>query len=497
MADVTISGLPNASTLAGTERVPMDQAGVTVDASSQEIANLATAASVGLGNVNNTSDANKPVSTATQTALDDKAATSHTQAASTITGLATVATSGSASDLAAGTLPAARLPDTTVAAGSYGSASLVPVITVDAAGRITAASTAAVSGGGGGTVTSVTGTAPITSSGGTTPAISISAATTSAAGSMSGADKTKLDGIASGATANSSDATLLARANHTGTQAASTITGLGGAATLNVGTTTGTVAAGDDSRITGALSTATAATTYQPLTANLTALGANDDAYYLGRGNHTGTQAFSTVSMATARILGRTTAGSGATEEITIGTGLSLSAGTLTATGGGGGSGTKTLERFTPRDNQPPAVNFATLNTRNSVAVLEFDAATQESSTFVGVIPEGANLASGLLVRIWWMGATATTGNVRWGASFEATGTDLDTDSFDTVTQVTSAASGTSGVETVAEITCTAIDSLAAGNRFRLRVDRIAADAGNDTMTGDAQMVAAEVRGVA
>ena len=54
----------------------------------------------------------------------------------------------------------------------------------------------------GGGVTSVTGTAPIVSSGGTTPAISVSAATTSAAGSMSGADKTKLDGIAAGATAN-------------------------------------------------------------------------------------------------------------------------------------------------------------------------------------------------------------------------------------------------------------------------------------------------------
>jgi len=50
-----------------------------------------------------------------------------------------------------------------------------------------------------GTVTSVTGTTPIASSGGATPAISISAATTSVAGSMSGADKTKLDGIAAAA----------------------------------------------------------------------------------------------------------------------------------------------------------------------------------------------------------------------------------------------------------------------------------------------------------
>jgi hypothetical protein len=51
-------------------------------------------------------------------------------------------------------------------------------------------------------VSSVTGTAPIVSSGGTTPAISITAATTSAAGSMSSADKSKLNGIAAGAEVN-------------------------------------------------------------------------------------------------------------------------------------------------------------------------------------------------------------------------------------------------------------------------------------------------------
>ena len=44
----------------------------------------------------------------------------------------------------------------------------------------------------------------------------------------------------------------LARANHTGTQAMATISDAGNAATKNTGTTSGTVAAGDDSRITGA-----------------------------------------------------------------------------------------------------------------------------------------------------------------------------------------------------------------------------------------------------
>jgi hypothetical protein len=42
------------------------------------------------------------------------------------------------------------------------------------------------------------------------------------------------------------------------------------------------------------------------------------------------------LTMATARLLGRTTASTGAAEEITVGSGLSLSAGTLTSTGSGG-----------------------------------------------------------------------------------------------------------------------------------------------------------------
>lgn len=78
----------------------------------------------------------------------------------------------------------------------------------------------------GGTVTAVTGAAPITSTGGTTPQIGITDATAAARGAMTAADKSKLDGIASGATANSPDATLLNRANHTGSQAISTVTNL-------------------------------------------------------------------------------------------------------------------------------------------------------------------------------------------------------------------------------------------------------------------------------
>ena len=51
----------------------------------------------------------------------------------------------------------------------------------------------------------------------------LSTVLTNTTASFTIADETKLDGIAVGATANSSDATLLARANHTGTQLANTI----------------------------------------------------------------------------------------------------------------------------------------------------------------------------------------------------------------------------------------------------------------------------------
>jgi len=55
------------------------------------------------------------------------------------------------------------------------------------------------------------------------------------------------------------------------------------------------------------------------------------------------------LTMATARLLGRTTASTGAVEEITVGSGLSLSAGSLTATGGSGVVG-GVLNRLTSGD---------------------------------------------------------------------------------------------------------------------------------------------------
>jgi hypothetical protein len=260
------------------------------------------------------------------------------------------------------------------------------------------------------------------------------------------------------------------------------------------------------------------------------------------------------LTQSTARILGRTTASTGAVEEIQIGSGLSLSAGELSATGSGvtavgttladilsvsgsdlvaddlaadklygwddseskaigfiigsglsvsgdtlsatASGGSKTYAVFTATDNQPTATAFATLDTRNSIAVLDFDDATDESAVFVSIIPEAASLGSGLKIRLHWMATTATSGDVVWDVSLERMTTDLDSDSFDTIASGTAAANGTSGILTVTEITLTTIDSVTAGDGFRLKVTRDANNA-SDTMTGDAELVVCEVRSAA
>lgn len=168
----------------------------------------------------------------------------------------------------------------------------------------------------------------------------------------------------------------------------------------------------------------------------------------------------------------------------------------LQGDGGGAGGGTKTYSVFSATDNQPPASNFATLDTRNSIAVLDFDTTTEESAIFVGIIPEAASLGSGLIVKISWAATSATSGDCRWGAQIQRNTTDLDSDSFDTATEGTSATNGTSGVITVTSLTLTNIDSVAAGDSYRLKVYRDVGDAA-DTMAGDAEIVAVEVRSAA
>jgi hypothetical protein len=86
---------------------------------------------------------------------------------------------------------------------------------------------------------------------------------------------------------------------------------------------------------------------------------------------------------------------------------------------------------------------------------------------------------------------------VVWDVSLERMTTDLDADSFGTIASGTAAANTTaSGILTVTEITLTTIDSVTAGDAFRLKVTRDANN-GSDNMSNDAELVAVEVRSAA
>lgn len=118
------------------------------------------------------------------------------------------------------------------------------------------------SGGGGSganlTASTTSTTVVIASDSGTDATLATASGTV--AGIMTAAQFTKLSGIATGATANSADATLLARANHTGTQAWSTIT------------STPTTLSGYG--ISDSITSAAVAAGYQPLDSDLTAIAA-------------------------------------------------------------------------------------------------------------------------------------------------------------------------------------------------------------------------------
>lgn len=170
--------------------------------------------------------------------------------------------------------------------------------------------------------------------------------------------------------------------------------------------------------------------------------------------------------------------------------------GDLGGGGGGGGGGAWNIV-FRPTNNEPPSANYATLDTRNNRPCLDFDTTTQEAAIFTGVLPADYG-GAGITVTVFVALSTATTGTVGFDVAIErtdASSLDVDSDSFATAQTITAATvPGTSGQILALAVNIANgadMDSLAAGELFRLRLRR---DVANDTAAGDAEVFAVMVK---
>lgn len=157
-----------------------------------------------------------------------------------------------------------------------------------------------------------------------------------------------------------------------------------------------------------------------------------------------------------------------------------------------------TLLIFHPYNNEPVSSNYATLDTRNQHPCLDFDASTNESAVFSSVMPQSYAGTTGVTVYLHYAMSSATTNTVDWDVAFERIGDqqlDIDGDSFAAVNSVdNTTVPGTTGLVDIVSVAFTNgsdMDSVAAGESFRLKVTR---DATNDDAAGDAELYKVEIR---
>lgn len=161
-----------------------------------------------------------------------------------------------------------------------------------------------------------------------------------------------------------------------------------------------------------------------------------------------------------------------------------------------------TLATFFATDGEPPSSNYATLDTRNGVPVLDFDSATDESIVFGGFMPRHY-AGGGVTVTVGWMATdtTVTPHTVSIDVAFMSVtddADDLDTKSFAAANNVNSEEASASGEVQYATVTFTDgadMDSVAAGEYFRLKVTRDAdGTTSTDNLTDDMELVFVEIK---
>ena len=146
-----------------------------------------------------------------------------------------------------------------------------------------------------------------------------------------------------------------------------------------------------------------------------------------------------------------------------------------------------------------PVFAFATLDTRNNIPLLDFDAASNEVEIFFGVMPRSYS-GLGVTISVYVL-TTATIGDMSW-KTFLKSVTD-DADNLDTKTFAAPrpnaavdapSASGEPKLFTIVHADGAQMDFIAAGEPFFLMLMRDAQDTTNDDMTGDAELLSVEIK---
>lgn len=151
-----------------------------------------------------------------------------------------------------------------------------------------------------------------------------------------------------------------------------------------------------------------------------------------------------------------------------------------------------TVTIFMPTSNEPPSASYMTFDTRNSHSVLDADSATSEVAVFSSILP--LNYAGGGLdIAAHTSFSSATAGSGVLNFYFERIGNeqwDLDSDGFGSAASMAIDVPPTSGSVAITTIDVTdgaAIDSIAVGDKFRLKVERDCNN-GSDTASGDLEL---------
>jgi len=156
-------------------------------------------------------------------------------------------------------------------------------------------------------------------------------------------------------------------------------------------------------------------------------------------------------------------------------------------------------QHFAPEEAQFLAAAFPqfvrNLGTNFPVTGLAFDGGSADEDCFFRFVASSYG-AGNLTLTVYWYADTASSGNVVWGCRLAVITPNTDTQDVETKAFATAQTQqdthlGTTGQRLHSvDITISNLDSLANGDVAWLHFYRDASDTGNDTMTGDAIVVA-------